>query len=299
MFKYHFFNEFKQYELVKTEQELRNIDQTLSNVCISVFDHDYRSYEGFACIIAVYVTSGVVYIIDAIKFRDIITDLRLLRHSVNKIIHCRKCVERLKKDFGEIQAYQNFDFPETKIYIDWRIRPLPSELIDIICTNLTMMVECLNDNLPAEVHYPSLEDEFLVFTEKYGFPSNHEIAQNLFKLRQYLAKKNDESPNYIITDSQLCDLIVNNPTEIEEFDTLFQRMSPLLRLHAIDFLLILRRRSKAFSMAELKEIPNKAFSFRELEDMSTLKYRSFETRATFSSAPERDSESESSLVISE
>lgn len=91
-----FFNELQGYILIESESSLREVDSNLYQICLQVFDHNYRSFEGFTCSIAFYTPDGRLYIIDALKFRSIIPQLRLLGCGVQKMIHCRSCVERLK-----------------------------------------------------------------------------------------------------------------------------------------------------------------------------------------------------------
>lgn len=293
------FQKFENYFLIENELQLRDLDKTLLDACVAVFDHDYRSYEGFTCFIAVYIPDGNIYIIDCIKFREIIPKLKLLRKNVNKIIHCQKCVERLIKDFGCIQSYQNFNLPETDLYVDWRIRPLNNDLISIICNMARSTVENLNNNIPLEHHEPIHYNELETFSLKFNLPSDLDILNDLLKLRQYLARINDESLEHIMTDNQLYMMIINNPVNVEEFECLFSRMSSTLRLHATDFILILRRRNK-FSIDDLKSDSFKgSATFQNVPSFITGRFKNFEAKEECSNLDRQDPDSESTLVISE
>lgn len=247
------FDESKGCTIVDSEEELRRLDKALESVVLGVFDHDYRSFEGFACFIGLYAQNGWTYIIDAVRFRDIIPQLRLLTCGVKKIICSQRGVERLVKDFGSIGCYQNFNVPDSNVFIDWRIRPLNEILCRIICNELVDAVEKHNLGLAVERHRIQPADEVSDFMDFFAVHESHKaLVEDLVKLRMYLAKKNDESPQYVMTDTQLYQLVLNMPGDVDELELLLNRMSPILRLHASDFLLILNQKSKVFSLESLK-----------------------------------------------
>lgn len=253
------FNEFapfedkKGYMIVETEEMLKEIDNKLENVVIAVFDHDYRSFEGFTCFISIYTEFGHIYIIDAIKYRDILPKLRLFTCQVKKIFSSQKDVERIIKDFGCIGCYQNFDIPESKVFVDWRIRPLNDILCYIICSTMIDTVEKVNNRIVTERHFPGPIEEGLAFIEKYNIgESLQNVTNDLLKLRNYLGKQYNEGLQYIITDNQLYSVIINMPRTISEFEVLFPRMSSVLRLHVSDFLLVINKKPKGFSIENLK-----------------------------------------------
>lgn len=294
-----YFEPLKEYVIVKNEEALRELDSSLKDVCLAIFDHEYRSYEGFTCFLAIYLPSGYLYIVDGIKFREILPHLRLLKGDVNKIIHCQRCVERLIKDFGNIKSYQNFSAPDSEIYVDWRIRPLNEDLISIICRTIQDSVENINDGISTERHEASVINEIEAFAENYGLPPNMDILPDLLKLRQYLARTNEESINYIMSDTQLYNLIVNNPVNLEEFEHLFDRMSSVLRLHVTDFLLIFRRRSK-MSLERLKLNPKIEEEYsRPISNDFMDRYRNFGGEEDGKMFHKRDIDSESSFEISD
>ncbi|ELA42896.1 uncharacterized protein VICG_00211 [Vittaforma corneae ATCC 50505] len=247
------FEENKGYIIIDSEESLRKLDSMLENVILGVFDHDYRSFEGFSCFIGLYVPNGYIYIIDTVKFRDIIPQLRLLTCGVKKIICSQRDVDRLVKDFGSIGCYQNFNVPDSNVYIDWRIRPLNEVLCCIICSELINAVEKHNLGMAHERHQMQPTNEMNDFMNFYGVHASfRNVAEDLMKLRVYLAKKNDESLQYVMTDIQLYQLILNMPSNVDEFEFLLNRMSSILRLHVGDVLLILNQKSRMFSLESLK-----------------------------------------------
>lgn len=247
------FEESKGYFSVETEEDLRKLDNMLSTVIVSVFDHKYRSYEPFTCIISLYVPAGFIYIIDAIKFRDIIPSLKLFRCGINKIFTSQFDVQRIFEDFGSCGCYKNFNIPHADLFVDWRIRPINETFNSIMCDIMIKTAEKINLQLPTECYKPVKCNEIEDFMEEFDLSElSADIVEDLLKLREYLARNNDEGVQYVMTNKQLYNLIVNMPTSLEEFESLFERMSSVLRLHAGDFLIILKRKSKIFSLENLK-----------------------------------------------
>lgn len=247
------FQASKGFFIVETEEKLREVDSALNEAVVGVFSHSYRTYTPFCCIIALYSPDGYIYIIDAIKFRTIIPGLRLLKCGVKKVFTSRRAVDAIFTDFGTMGCYRNFDIPASDFYVDWRIRPINEAFEGIICDDLMKAVEKLNMGLPTELHVPTVEDATANFLGEFNLTEvSAEIVKNLLNFRDYLAKLNDEGPQYVISDKQLYNLIVNMPSSLEEFESLFDRMSAVLRLHASDFMIILNRKSKIFSLEQLK-----------------------------------------------
>lgn len=250
------FGEFeasKGYTVIDTEKALRALDSQLSHVILGVFEHSYRSFDVFTCFLGLYLPNGNMHIIDAIKFREIIPQLRLLTCEVKKVITSERGVECLIRDFGSLGCYQNFNTPEKNVFIDWRIRPLNDVLCCIICNDLIDAAEKLNMGLPTERHELQPTNEVEDFMEAFEISEAQRVlVEDLIKLRAYLAKKNDESPQFVMTDIQLYKVILNMPEDMEEFAALLTRMSSILRLHVSDFLIILNQKSKVFSLERLK-----------------------------------------------
>lgn len=271
------FEDSKGYIMVDTEENLRKLDGMLTNVILGVYDHDYRSFEGFTAVLGLYVPDGYIYIVDAIKFREILPQLRLLRCGVPKVVTSQQGVDRLIRDFGVLGCYQNFNVPESDVFIDWRIRPLNEVMCCAICNDLIDAVEKHNMSLVTERHEPMPVDEVEAFMDTFNLgESKRALVEDLIKLRTYLAKNNDESPQFVMTDTQLYQVILNMPADISEFELLLNRMSSILRLHVSDFLIILNQRSKVFSIENLKSKNVEAAPPVPADDFLVNKYRSFD-----------------------
>jgi len=267
----------KGYVVVDSEENLRRLDGMLSNVVLGVYEHDYRCFEGFVAVIGLYMPDGYVYIIDGIRFREIIPQLRLLRCGVTKILTSQRGVEWLIRDYGALGCYQNFNIPESEVYIDWRIRPLSEVMCCAICTDLMNAVKKCNMSLLTERHEPIHVDEVESFMDLFNIAmSKRALVEDLIKLRTYLAKNNDESPQFVMTDTQLYQVILNMPENVSEFELLLGRMSSILRLHVSDFLIIINQKSKIFSIESLKAKRIEEIQPVKLDDFSVNKYRSFD-----------------------
>jgi exosome complex exonuclease RRP6 len=140
---------------VRTKAQLDELMRTLSNVdelAIDLEHHDYRSFQGFVCLMQVS-TRDEDYLIDTLELREhlgalnpVFTDPRVV-----KVLHgCDKDVVWMQRDFGLYlvnvfdtgQASRVLDFPYFSLaYLlkhycsvvadkqyqlaDWRVRPLP------------------------------------------------------------------------------------------------------------------------------------------------------------------------------
>lgn len=275
---YHFlsFNKPTEYIVISREEELIELDRTLTEVYIQVLDHDYRSYHGFSCFITLLDSSGPLYIIDAIKFRQTMSRLRLLRCGVYKLIHCRGCVHRLFKDFGRIGCYQNFTGHESERFVDWRIRPLNDVLISIMFEGMNEIVDNMECNMAYERYVPSnsTNSEFEEFIGKHELiESGQDCAiKKILQLRGYLASSSDEGLQFVMTDSQMLKLLRELPSTTEEFEETLKRLSPVARQHIGDFILALHGTVRRVSVMDLKA---EAAPKEEAEEYEKDKYRSF------------------------
>lgn len=64
--------------------------------------------------------------------------------------------------------------------------------------------------------------------------------RDLLRLREFIAKKNDENVNYVMTERQMVLLMVGQPCSKKVFKDVLPRCSPLVRAHIEDILLVFR-----------------------------------------------------------
>ena len=276
------FNKLTNLMVIENLKQLFELDESIQNVCICVYDHTYRSYEGFTCFITIATPSGEAYAIDAIKFRDAITKLRLLKCGVQKMIHCRECVQRLIKDFGLIGCYRNYDNHENNCYIDWRIKPLDQVFITIMYDQMQELINTANLKISTEKYEMEITNEIIDFSEKRNVPLDCPYLAEILKLRDYLAKTHDEGVQFVLTNQQITLLLESTPTSVQMFEAVLPRMSTVLRPHVRDFILILLKRAKIFSLKKLKDKINSP----EIDMSNTIiisnepKHRSFKKKET-------------------
>lgn len=242
---------------VETSKQLMLIDKNIEQAAIEVFSHTYRSYNGFICFITLYDMNGSVYVVDAIKFRNHIPSLRLLNCGVPKIVHCRECVRMILLDFKQLSCFRNYDMSPINVFVDWRIRPVDDFLLHILQEGAIKTVEQMNTGKAMEVFSPDQDEELIEInniTSRYGVSADNGMLRNLLKLRRFLAKSNDESTFYVMSDDQLIRLFSLRPKIERELSSMFKRLSPLARQHLCDFLLVLNGDRKEFSLQKFMDM---------------------------------------------
>lgn len=248
------FKPFVRTVYVETASQIRLIDKSILQAGIEVFDHTYRSYNGFICFISLYDTNGNIYIVDSIKFRDVIPSLNFLKCGVPKIIHCRGCAEILLKDFKQLGCFRNYSVLPENIFIDWRIRPIPVFLLEILQKGVLKVTGLVNNHKEFELFCENGEpNELNRITSKYELSDDENILENLLKLRRFLARSNDESVYYVMTDDQLVRVFKSRPKTQNELSDVLKRASPLVRQHLMDFLHVLENSRERFSLQRLLE----------------------------------------------
>jgi exosome complex exonuclease RRP6 len=248
------FKQFTSAMYVESEPQLMEIDGTVSQAAIEVFEHSYRSYRGFACFLSVGDTNGNIYIIDAIRFREAVARLRLLKCSIPKIIHCRECVRRLHRDFKQLGCYRNYSLASGDIYIDWRIRPADAYMLQVLQNGVFRIAELHNKGERAERYEAGAEEELDGVEELLGrcnLRADRASLGRLLKLRRFLARSNNESEQYILTDAQAAALLRQMPRNTAELLGAAGRLSPIAKQHSSDLVMALEER-KSFSIERLK-----------------------------------------------
>ncbi|KAL6120584.1 hypothetical protein NUSPORA_02663 [Nucleospora cyclopteri] len=256
------FNETEKFQPITTINvisdinSLFSIDTKFTTVVLEVFSHNYRSFKNFSCWFGIYTLKGEVYLLDAIKFRDMLVKMRLLRCGVQKIIHCENCAKLLIEEFGSIGCFQNYNQEEKDVYIDFRIRPINDIFKEYMVESLKETVEKFNLNMALDKYQNEQVDLIEEFKLNNGIKQEIPYLNNLVNFREYLSEKYNEGAQYILPDDQLISLLEANPLTVSDFTATLERMSPILRIHATDILIILRKKHD-FSLEKLKENQNK------------------------------------------
>lgn len=243
--------------VIKNESELVAMDNYMGSVILEAFEHYYRTYTPFICWLGVYKENGQVFLIDCLKFKQYLPRLNLFKCGVSKIIHCDDCAKLIHDEFGDIGCYRNLPYYPKNIFVDWRIRPVTDPFISLMNESLSITGEKINSQAPLGryVHpYEEISDDVRMMEFKLKNEIRHVIPflDKILAFRDFLAKKFDESPNFIMNDDQILTLLERNPLSVDDFSKCLTRMSPILRIHATDILIILRKKHD-FSLARLKE----------------------------------------------
>lgn len=249
------FGENIDYIEIKDINELNNIQN--EPALIKLYKHTYRSYLGFTCYILI-ITKKCNYLIDTLKVRNITHDF--FGCETVKFFHCENCITFFEREFCDLSCVSIYNAEtENKIYCDWRIRPLHNIMKTFIQKDIKFMKKdfekhklyCLN-KLQDILIKEKYTNDFVIFNEDIEIyaenlinhfnvaKENKIMIMECLKLRDFIAKSNDESINYVMTDAQLIKLIFTKPQDRDEFIECFGRMSALVREHIHDFIAIIK-----------------------------------------------------------
>uniref|UniRef100_A0A1A9W6I2 Exosome complex component 10 homolog n=1 Tax=Glossina brevipalpis TaxID=37001 RepID=A0A1A9W6I2_9MUSC len=284
--------DIKETELVYVDK-VEMLKDALAELCqanelaVDVEHHNYRSFLGFTCLVQIS-TRLKDYIFDALKLRD---DMHLLNEvltnpKIVKIFHGADLdIEWLQRDlslyvvnmFDTHQAakalnyarlslafllkiYCDIEIDKTFQLADWRIRPLPEELIAYARQDTHFLIyvyECLtNDLLKAgnqqsqllrNVYQRSTELCKKRYVKPVLTPSSYldhyrkskKIFDNrqLYALREIvqwrdaIARQEDESYNYVLPNHMMLQIAENLPREMQGILSCCNPIPPLVKQH--------------------------------------------------------------------
>lgn len=210
---------------------ITNMTMTNNKILLHAYTHSYRTYLPFTCFFLIKI-SNTNYLIDTLKFKSILADKSL--HSLwgcgcHKYLS-RKTYNTLKEEFKVgICCYRTVEVNEVYL-VDYRIRPLDDEMLRI-----RIGEESFDDDISKDMRNITVSD--VANADSKILSSN--ILEQLLKLRDFIAKSNNESVGYVLTNTQIKTLMDNLPKNKEEFKMLVGRCSPLLRAHIEDVLFII------------------------------------------------------------
>ncbi|KAI5172432.1 exosome complex exonuclease RRP6 [Nematocida sp. LUAm3] len=277
---------------VESAEDMRRANERIlgsSIVGMDVKMHRFRSYNGFMCFLLVD-TFEETYIFDMVSLRNFSGELSFLGDKkVFKIMY-KMCKKRylIEKDLKcivesavDLNSISDFVLPNLSYYqmankylsigikkqfhlVDWRHRPITQEM----CVQMKQDVQhilkvfsVVSGKLSIEqfmkiyrepVEYVIKEKSPEFFSNTYSIPVSQQLT-DLFTLREFLAKQEDESPAFIMTDRQMCILLKNMPSTPQEVFSLLPAVSPLFKANLNNFLRVLHpeNKSKSFSMQML------------------------------------------------
>ena len=214
--------------------------------------HSYRYYNETATIIVFYVANSIFYL-DCFKNLEILNSISDYLHN-KKILMTFDSSKSLKFFFQHYYEISSNYLKKSVIYVDWRIRPINETLTNIIRCDIEIILSALIDNRELkmkEVVECEPVDILQLFQATKLSKTNFELFCKMLKLRDYLAKEFNESPDFIITIPKISALINFEPKDEDDIKKCLNLMSPVVRSNIKDFLNLFTLRDK-FSIKRLK-----------------------------------------------
>jgi ribonuclease D len=292
---------------IDTKEQLLELSALLTKEGIFGVDlehHAYRSYQGFTCLMQIS-TSTTDYLIDALALRDALSCLNssMTDPKIIKVFHgAEQDILWLQKDFG-IYVVGLFDtflaskaiggMPSHSLsylllhYLqksvdkkyqlaDWRIRPLPKEMIIyasedthyLIYLYNRMVNDLLNDKDQDNIYTKIVqvfEQGCSLCSRSYEKPKYdpdnswrdtfykhprpfHTSQLNVFKAihqwRDHVAREQDESTRYVLPNHMLFQIAQEMPTQSSSVLNCCHPIPPLVRQHANDIAIMVERVKK-------------------------------------------------------
>jgi len=302
------------YEFVKTSSQLPALLSHLSEqteFAVDLEHHSYRSFQGITCLMQIS-TSTKDFLIDTIELR---ADLQLLNEvfthpKIVKVLHgADSDVEWLQRDLGiyvvnmfdtgqasrmlnhpqhslayQLKLYCQVDANKQYQLADWRIRPLPAEMVKyaredthyllyIYHRMKNALLEQSNgrDNLLRAVIHSSrtvcekryekpvfTEDSYLQLYKKGRkvFNSRQIYAlQELYRWRDRMARQEDESIGYVLPNHMMLQIAEVLPREQQGVLACCNPIPPLVRQQLMEIhKIILTAREKSLVQAEPQQV---------------------------------------------
>ncbi|KAI5180110.1 exosome complex exonuclease RRP6 [Nematocida sp. AWRm80] len=268
--------------------ELESLNRILleeSIIGIEVKSHRFRSYKGFSCYLCIS-THTMLYVIDCISLRDSLSILNVLesKDTIKILYKMNKKKSWIESDLNcqlnsaidlsslseplipalslvqMIREYLGISIRKEFHLLDWRHRPVTREMhsqlyLDTIY--LLPLAKCILSKLSFETVSEILSQPIEPFSEpntpeyfssKYNLPLT-DILSKVFLLRDFIAKQEDESPQFVLTDRQLSLLISHSPKTPEEAFSILPKISPLFKANINNFFKLLHpTTSSSFSI---------------------------------------------------
>ncbi|GBM57592.1 Exosome component 10 [Araneus ventricosus] len=304
--------------IVKTEEQLKKMCDELSKVneiAVDLEHHSYRSFQGFTCLMQIS-TRETDYIVDALELRSEMYILNevFTNPKIVKVLHGADMdVLWLQRDFGIyivnlfdtgqaarvlhfahlslaylLKHYCRFDVDKRFQLADWRIRPLPAEMIKYAREDthyLLYVYDCLKNDLIAagndmkNLLQSTFDRSKVICAKKYQKPlfdddkylelykKNKKMfnakqlycLKELFEWRDSIARENDESIAYVLPNHMMLQIAEALPREQQGILACCNPIPPLVKqqlneLHSI----ILRANDSSLKQLEQLELQQKA-----------------------------------------
>ncbi|QSL64779.1 hypothetical protein MERGE_002081 [Pneumocystis wakefieldiae] len=283
------------------EEMLKNL-KNATEVAVDLEHHDYRSYQGFVCLMQIS-TRTVDWIVDTLELRE---ELEILNEvftdsNIIKVFHGASMdIIWLQRDFGLyivglfdtyhatkilefeghslaflLKKYVNFNTDKRYQLADWRIRPLPEEMLSYARSD-THFLLYIYDHLKNELLLKSTSTRNLLLSV---FSASNNVALRIFekdkydtdgsgvdgwkgilqkwsncltsdlqvsvlialhKWRDKVARQEDESVRYVLPNHILAQIAVNCPKDATSIFAICNNVPPLVRVHVDEIVRIIQ-----------------------------------------------------------
>ncbi|EHY64834.1 hypothetical protein NERG_02237 [Nematocida ausubeli] len=280
---------------IKTEEECEMANSHIMQekiIGVDIKTHKFRSYSGFTCYIQV-ATLESVYIFDMIELRNHSKLLTFWSEpSIVKVFYkASEKIAWLRKDLqytvvSYIDLLSLHGYPEEPIrnlgravfystgrqvrkklqLMDWRYKPVSDEMYTdlteqvgyLLLAAAGMISRCTEKEFVSGYKYGVEAVQEPLTPEEFLLAKGIEPTESLVKivmLRDFIAKQEDESPQFLMTDRQLVRFIKEQPSSPEQIFSLFKKISPLFKANMNNFVNLLhsKHKSSSFNMIALKD----------------------------------------------
>lgn len=306
---------FTMVEDVATLKLMHEKLKRASEIAIDLEQHSFRSYQGFVCLMQIS-TRTEDFVVDALALRrelplllDVFTDPKIV-----KVMHGSDSdIVWLQRDFGLYivnlfdtgQATRVLEYPKNSLaYLlmhfcnvkakkeyqlaDWRIRPLPSELIEYArsdthyllyiydrlrkelllsgnsAKNLLLAVLSRSRELCKKTYYKTmfLSTKEAIYNRAPGSFSLEQLKvfDAVFEWRDEIAREEDESPGYVLPNKLLILIAELMPETVRELLSCCgdAAATPLLKAHAATVAKLIADTKRGVSSTMASPLPVKA-----------------------------------------
>ncbi|KAI8045661.1 hypothetical protein M5D96_001844, partial [Drosophila gunungcola] len=217
-------------------EELRHAPQ----IAIDVEHHSYRTFMGITCLVQMS-TRSKDYIFDTLTLRDDMHILNLVLTDPKKlkILHGADLdIEWLQRDLSLLSLafllkhYLDLDVDKSLQLADWRMRPLPQQLVDYARQDTHFLIyvyeRMTNDLLQQQAEPGLLGSVYQMSTELHAL-------RGIFEWRDATARSEDESYGYVLPNHMMLQIAESLPREMQGILACCNPIPPLVRqqLHTL------------------------------------------------------------------
>jgi exosome complex exonuclease RRP6 len=299
------------FTFVDTKEEFMKMIEKLNKateIAVDLEHHDYRSFQGFTCLVQIS-TREEDWIVDALAMRSLMYHLNesFTNPNVVKVFHgAESDIVWLQCDFGVyivnlfdtyhashllnypkhslaylLEFYVNFIADKKYQLADWRIRPLPKEMLkyarddthyllyiydrmrnelisngDPTTHNLMKVTLERSERTSLKVYHKDIYNEN--GSGRYGWANiinrdpkslNGEqfaVLKAVHKWRDQTAREEDESPRYVMPNHILRRIAEEMPTDSQSVHGCCNPIPPLVRMYSMDIARIIEKTRNEF-----------------------------------------------------